>query len=320
MNLLHIKYAVEVARTGSINRAAEKLVIGQPNLSRAIKELESTLNIKIFERSARGMTLTAEGETFMLYAGNILEQVENLEGTFRKGAPSKKRFSISVPHAHYIANAFANFSAALADEPDIEFFYRETSSYPAITGVTQENYKLAIIRYADVYEKHFQAMFDEKNLKASDIARFRRVMIISRKNPLAKKSKITLKELEGYTEIAYADPYVPQLQQSEVRKGELTLDSHKRIFINQRASLCSLLNNNPCTFIMDSPDAASELEKYGLIMKELENEERIYKDVLICRKEYSFSKLDNMFLVELYKSRDKSFKNPVSSERSVDEQ
>ena len=55
MNLQHVKYAVTVAETGSINKAAEKLFVGQPNLSRAIKELEGSLGVSIFERSAHGM-------------------------------------------------------------------------------------------------------------------------------------------------------------------------------------------------------------------------------------------------------------------------
>lgn len=47
MNLLYLKYAVEVAACGSINKAAEKLYIDQPNLSRSIKELESSLGVTI---------------------------------------------------------------------------------------------------------------------------------------------------------------------------------------------------------------------------------------------------------------------------------
>ena len=47
MNMLHIKYAVEIAKCGSINKAAERLLTGQPNLSRAVKELEASLGIKI---------------------------------------------------------------------------------------------------------------------------------------------------------------------------------------------------------------------------------------------------------------------------------
>ena len=52
MNILHLKYAVEVAKTGSINKAADTLLIAQPNLSRSIKELEADLGIAIFERTA----------------------------------------------------------------------------------------------------------------------------------------------------------------------------------------------------------------------------------------------------------------------------
>ena len=62
MNLVHLKYAVEVAETGSINKASEKLYVSQPNLSRAIKELEASLGVTIFDRSAKGMVLTPEGE------------------------------------------------------------------------------------------------------------------------------------------------------------------------------------------------------------------------------------------------------------------
>ena len=65
MNVLHMKYAVEVARAGSINKAAEELYMAQPNLSRCIKELEADLGIAIFERSPKGMTLTPEGEGFI---------------------------------------------------------------------------------------------------------------------------------------------------------------------------------------------------------------------------------------------------------------
>ena len=79
MNLLHLKYAVEVEKTGSINKAAENLYMNQPNLSRAIKELENSIGITIFERSARGMSITAEGEEFLRYAKKIISQVDEIE-------------------------------------------------------------------------------------------------------------------------------------------------------------------------------------------------------------------------------------------------
>ena len=113
MNILHLKYAVEVARCGSINQAAEALYINQPNLSRAIKELENSLGITIFDRTAKGMFVTPEGEEFLGYAKKILSQIDEVESIYKAGVPIKQRFSISVPRASYISEAFAQFSKSL---------------------------------------------------------------------------------------------------------------------------------------------------------------------------------------------------------------
>jgi len=75
MNLMQLKYAVEVAQTHSISKAAENLYMNQPNLSRAIKELEESLGVVLFNRSPKGITLTREGEEFLVYAQRILIQM-----------------------------------------------------------------------------------------------------------------------------------------------------------------------------------------------------------------------------------------------------
>ena len=110
MNILHVKYAIEVARLGSLSRAAETLLTAQPNISRSIKELESDLGITIFNRSAKGMELTPEGSEFIRYASEMLKQIDELESFYKKGAPRRQRFSVSVPRACYISEAFAEFS------------------------------------------------------------------------------------------------------------------------------------------------------------------------------------------------------------------
>ena len=69
-----MKYAVEVARLGSLSKAAETLIIAQPNISRSIKDLEADLGITIFNRSAKGMVLTPEGEEFINYAQIFLNR------------------------------------------------------------------------------------------------------------------------------------------------------------------------------------------------------------------------------------------------------
>ena len=110
MNVLHLKYAVEVAENGSINKAAEALYMNQPNLSKAIKELENSLGITIFSRTAKGMNVTPEGEEFLRHARKILRQIDEMEALYKGGAAAQQRFSISVPRASYISHAFAQFS------------------------------------------------------------------------------------------------------------------------------------------------------------------------------------------------------------------
>ena len=102
-----MKYAVEVANVGSINKASETLLIAQPNLSRAIKELEADLGITIFDRSARGMVLTHDGEIFIGYARQILKQIQEVENLYRGGTSKRSIFpslyrvpAISLKHLH----------------------------------------------------------------------------------------------------------------------------------------------------------------------------------------------------------------------------
>ena len=83
MNILHLKYAVEVAKTKSISKAAENLYMGQPNLSRAIKELEESLGIMIFDRNPKGITVTPQGEEFLQYARRIISQVDEVEQMYK---------------------------------------------------------------------------------------------------------------------------------------------------------------------------------------------------------------------------------------------
>ena len=104
MNIAHLKYAVEVEKTASITKAAENLFMGQPNLSRGIKELEETLGVKIFKRTSKGIVPTPQGEEFLGYAKSILAQIEEMESLYKPEKNNKLKFSISVPRASYIAD------------------------------------------------------------------------------------------------------------------------------------------------------------------------------------------------------------------------
>lgn len=300
---------MEIAETGSINRAAEKLYVGQPNLSRAIKELELSLGVTIFDRSAKGMLLTPDGEVFVRYAKTILKQVDEVEGLFRKGAAGKKRFSLSAPRASYVGEALAKFSDALREESDIELLYQETNSMQTVRNVLQEGYRLGILRYEAHYDGHYCAMMEEKGLAHELLAEFRYFLLLNRNSPLAEKSVISSDDLKNRIEISHADPSVPALPFAEGKKQELPEESRRRIFVFERASQLELLAQNPDTFMWVSPVPAVVLERYGLVQKPCEENKRLYRDVLIYRKGDTLTDLDSRFLEELRRERRAVFEN-----------
>ena len=303
MNLLHMKYAVTIADTNSINKAAEKLYVGQSALSRAIKELEAGLGVTLFERSAKGMTLTADGEVFVRYARTVLKQVDEIENMFNEGAAGKKRFSVCVPRASYIADAFVRFSKLIGEKGEYELFYKETNSMRAVKNILAEDYKLGIVRYAENYDKYYKEMMEEKGLSYKLVTEFSYVLCMSRDCPLAAAENVTYDDLREYTEIAHADPYVPSLPYAEVKKEELPDNSRSRIFVFERASQFELLAKNPETFMWVSPVPQELLDRYGLIQRSCEQNGRVYKDVMIRRRDYTLSELDELFVSELVKAK-----------------
>lgn len=302
MNILHLKYAVEVAKAGSLSKAAEALYMNQPNLSRAIKELEASLGITIFGRSAKGVYVTPEGEEFLGYARKILSQIDEVEAIYKSGAPVRQRFSISVPRASYISAAFAQFSRRLGPER-AEIFYKETNAMRVIRNILTADYKLGILRYASNYDKYFKEMLDEKGLTGELVTELHYVLLMNEKHPLAGKETISFADLRPFIEIAHADPYVPSLPLSTVKKEELPDDIDRRIFVFERASQYDLLQQNPETFMWVSPAPEDTLRRYGLVQRACPENQKVYRDMLIYRKDYKLTELDQDFITELCKAR-----------------
>lgn len=299
-----MKYALEVAKAGSLSRASEALLIAVPNISRSIKELEGDLGITIFERTQNGMKPTPEGVEFLNFAKEILGQIDEVERFYKNGVPKKQKFSISVPRACYISEAFAIFSRSLSKEA-AEIFYKETNSQRTIHNMLNHDYKLGIIRYAENYDKYFKAMLEEKGLQYELVTEFTYSLIMSKDNPLAKQDAITFADLTDYIEIAHADPYVPSMPLSKVVKEELPDNIARRIFIFERASQFDLLSLNPETFMWVSPAPKDLLERYNLVLRKCVDNKKIYKDVLIYKNGYKLSKLDRQFITELCESKRK---------------
>ncbi len=305
MNVLWLKYAIEVAKTGSISKAADNLYMGQPNLSRAIRELEESLGIAIFERTTKGIVVTEKGKEFLKHSETILKQIDELENIYVNEKQTKQKFSISVPRASYISSAFAEFSNKISYTKNYDVFYNETNSIDTIENVIKDEYKLGIIRFKEEDDKFVKNLLTQKSLHYDLISEFNYVVIMNKDSLLAKNNKITAKDLEKYIEITHSDDNIQTLSPALIRKVQAAEETENRIYVFERASQFELLQANASTYMFVSPIPPCLLGAYNLVQKEYEDKETIYKDVLIYKKDYILTELDKEFITILCNNKRK---------------
>ncbi len=300
MNLTHLKYAVTIAKTNSINKAADELFVGAPAMSRAIKELELDLGVTLFERSAKGMFLTSDGKLFVEYASKVLKEVDDIENIFKTNNDKSSKFSIYAPRATYINDAFKNFSLKVTSNSNTELLYKEADADTIVNRILKEDGRLGIFRYSEVDEPYYRSLVDEKGIVGELVVEFSYQLLMSKKSPLNNKKNISFSDLLSYDEITHPDFLIHLV---DFKKDEV---NGNRILISDYNSQFELLDKNPNTYMWVSSVSKDILSKYNLIERKCGN--NIYKDVLINRTGYRFSELDRVFIEELIKVKREYFK------------
>ena len=303
MNTLHFKYAIEVERTGSITQAADNLYMAQPNLSKAIKELEDTLGIPIFKRTSRGMVPTEKGAAFLIYAKNILAQINEMEALYVSDNGVKQRFNIAMPRGSYISTAFTRFVAELDPELEIDVDIKETNSMQVISDVACGDYNIGIIRYQTIHERYFVDFLQSKDLAFDPIWEFEYLALMAQDHPLAGEPEIRINQLKHYVEIVHGDLGVPYLTDRELKKGQAEEHLKKKIYVYERGSQFDMLCQVPTTFMWVSPIPEIWLNRFNLVQRKCTEAVNKYKDVLIYPKSYDFTQLDKKYLDKLYESK-----------------
>ena len=128
MTLKQLKYAVTVAKTGNITEAAKQLFIAQPSLTSAIKDLEKEYNITIFYRSNKGIEITPEGDEFLGYARQLLEQANLIEERYTGVNRGKQRFCVSAQHYSFVVEAFVELLKKYGAEMNNTHYSKEKST------------------------------------------------------------------------------------------------------------------------------------------------------------------------------------------------
>lgn len=299
MNISYLRYVSEVQKSGSITKAAHNLYMGQPNLSKAIKELEKEIGITIFRRNSKGVETTRKGAEFLAYANTILSQINELESLYQPKTERAIQMSLSVPRASYVSDLFAEFVSHLDKKEHMDIQYRETSSMKAANDVSSGESDLGIIRYQLIYESYFLSYLKGLKLSAEPLRQFNMQLLMSKDHPLAQLDEINYHMLAGYTEIVHGDLQVPSLSFSDISLGAELEAPSRRIFVYERGSQFDFLQTILGTYMWVSPMPKTVLERYGLVTRPCPLSRLVNKDVLIFQKGHQFSKLQNRFIAYL---------------------
>ena len=296
MNTQYLKYALTVASSGSISEAAKKLYMSQPQLSKAIRELEYSLGVPLFRRTSRGVVPTSKGEKFLVHARNVLEQVDIIENLYRPDSRDKYRLDAAVPRACYIADAFYGYLDKISFDQDVRVDFRETNSQRIIKNVASGENNIGIIRYNTEYEKYFLGFTDEKDLSYELIYEFDCDVLMSKNHPLADTERIDDNMIAGFTKVIFGDLTVPLLPISKVSEILTKLEERKSISVYDRQSLYEILSRFHDCYSLSAPVLPDILERYGLVQRTASLNGSHCKDVLVYRRGYSFTDDDKLFL------------------------
>ena len=234
MSITQLKYLVAVVKAGSINEAAKSLYISQPTLSKAIKELEKEMGITILMRTSTGITLSTDGAEFLSYARQIIETVELLENKYLDRPYQEQLLSVSTQHYSFSVDAMVKLIEHHGGDK-YQFSLRETRTYEIIEDVKNLKSEIGVMYMNNFNEKILNQLLKESQLNFEPLFTAQPHIFISKTNPLAQKSIVSLEDLKPYPRLSFDQGDNNSFFFSEEILS--TLESPKNILVSDRATI-----------------------------------------------------------------------------------
>lgn len=301
MNISHLRYAVEVEKTGSITRAAENLYMGQPNLSKAIKELENTVGITLFRRTYHGVSPTVKGKVFLDQAREVLSKIQEMESLYQSGEQSLA-FSVCIPRASYVSYGLAQFINSLDESRGFSIDIQETNTMRTLERVVNGECNMGIMRCVRDRKPYYMNLIQEKHLHSQSLWISQFLVVMSRDNPLARKKTITLEDLQTGICIEHGDEEIPFVVKE--RRTSRAQKNEKSILVYERGSQFDMLRYVPGAYMWVTAIPDPILESMGLVQRRCAMEGNEVEDILIYPEYYHLTELDRAFIANLEKVRD----------------
>lgn len=291
MKLQQLRYVVKVAECGSITEASRRLFVSQPSITASIRDLENEMGVHIFERTNKGVIVSEEGETFLGYARQVLDQADLLEGKYKGESEQVPHFSVSCQHYSFAVNAFVDVIREF-DAARYDFTLREEQTHEIIEDVAHMKSELGILYLSEHNREVIERMLAANELVFEELFCATPHVFVCADHPLAGCSSVTLEDLEDYPFLSYEQGSYNSFYYSEELTS--TFERRKNIRVRDRATLFNLamgLNG----YTVCSGVISHELNGPGIISIPLDVDE--YMEIgIITRKNTTLTRYGRAYI------------------------
>lgn len=286
MNTQQLQYLIEIERTRSISQAAANLYMGQPNLSRVLRETEAGVGFPIFERTRKGVRPTEKGAVFLQHARNILREADFME---RMGPNSAQpnRFRVCLPRSCRYIQLVQEYLCSQDHSCGLDAMIRECHPRQALELLDSGSAEIAVIRYCTEYQDYFTEQSTARELSLHLLPRVKYTVVTRSDSPLARIGRVSRADLESCTELMHRDSFVPVGKDEPVRNQIYTVD---------RMAQLQLLHAMPNTYLWSEPLPAAMLDQNGLVQLPCSDGGLLYQDAMVYKPQCAMSDIEKGFI------------------------
>lgn len=238
LTLQKMRYLVSVAENGSITKAARNLFVSQPSLTKTIHEIEDEIGFPIFDRTRTGIRTTRNGEEFLVYVRQVLDQADLLQEKYISQGPRKKQYCVSTLHYSFSVRAFIEL-VKKHQYDEFDFSIRETQMGEIIEDVASMKSALGVIYLNESNEKILEKTFKERDLVFEEIAEASPRIFLSINHPLALNESLSMEDLKEFPYVSFEHKEHDSFYMTEEMLN--ALDKSRHIRVRDRATLFDLL-------------------------------------------------------------------------------
>ena len=205
MKIEQIRYVLEIYKTGSISKAAQKFYMSRPNMSNSVRNLENEVGFEILERSVDGVKFTKKGQAFIRHCMNIIKEVDEIQELAEEKA--RLQFGVVNPNCPPAEEAFIKLCRAMEAKEELSRYqlsmYREYQ-YESMVLLNRRKADIAITVSKDLSAPSLLREMSERGLEYKKLWDAPCNVNLSVNHPLADDPDFRLQKLRNYPFVEYA--------------------------------------------------------------------------------------------------------------------